>query len=246
MIISAKLFIDDMRELSTQRRAILFDLDGTLIDTTDLILRCFEHSWQNVCGLEHSREALIGTFGIPLREAMRRLMLEASDLQPSYETEGELDLIDRLLDEYRSFNIANHDVMACPFDDTERVITELRARGYLIGVVTSKGRELALRGLKMCSPGMIIGGLIDAAIFLEDTDRHKPQPEPILAALEKLNATPASSAYIGDSSHDMIAGRRAGVQTVAALWGPFPRAELERESPDYLAGSITELLDIFR
>ena len=246
MIYSAKLLKDDMRELSTQRRAILFDLDGTLIDTTDLILRCFEHSWQNVCGLEHSRKALIGTFGIPLREAMRRLMFEGRLIQESYEAEAEPGLIDRLLDEYRSFNVANHDLMACPFDHIERVITELRSRGYLIGVVTSKSRELALRGLKLCSPDMIIGGLIDAAIFLEDTDRHKPQPEPILAALERLNATPSCSAYVGDSSHDMIAGRRAGVQTVAAMWGPFPRAELERERPDHLAESITELLEIFR
>jgi len=99
MIISAKLFTGDMRELSIHKRAILFDLDGTLIDTTDLILRCFDHSWQNVCGLEHSREALIGTFGIPLRDAMRRLMIEASALDASTENEGEPDLIDRLLDE---------------------------------------------------------------------------------------------------------------------------------------------------
>jgi pyrophosphatase PpaX len=235
-----------MRELSTERRAILFDLDGTLIDTTNLILRCFEHSWQNVCGLEHSREALIETFGIPLREAMRSLMIETSKFNTASEIEGEVDLIERLLTEYRLFNVANHDAMACPFDDVEQVIRELRARGYLIGVVTSKGRDLAIRGLDLCSRDMIIGGLIDVAVFLEDTDKHKPDPEPILAALEKLNALPAYSAYVGDSRPDMIAGRRAGVQTVAALWGPFPRAELEREHPDHLAESITELLEIFR
>ena len=246
MIVSAKLFIDDMRDLNNRRRAILFDLDGTLINTTDLILRCFEHSWLSVCGLEHSREALIGTFGIPLREAMRRLMLEATGVRPVCEIEREMDLIELLLTEYRAFNVANHDLMACPFDGTEQVIKELHARGYLIGVVTSKGRELALGGLRLCSPDMNIGGLIDAAIFLEDTDKHKPQPEPILAALERLNALPSCSAYIGDSNHDIIAGRRAGVQTVAALWGPFPRAVLGRERPDYFAESMTELLEIFR
>lgn len=235
-----------MRELSNRRRAILFDLDGTLIDTTNLILRCFEHSWQNVCGLEHSREALIGTFGIPLRDAMRRLMIGASDVEAASEIKDEVDLIERLLDEYRLFNVANHDAMACPFDGVEQVIRELRARGYFIGVVTSKGRELAMRGLSLCSSDMIVGGLIDAAIFLEDTIKHKPQPEPILAALEKLNALPDCAAYVGDSSHDMIAGRRAGVETVAALWGPFPRHELERERPDHLAESIFELLEIFR
>jgi pyrophosphatase PpaX len=246
MRVSAKLYNDDMRESVTERRAILFDLDGTLIDTTDLILRGFKHSWQAVCGLEHSRETLIGTFGIPLREAMQRLLLDVGSPNAASEIECEIDLIERLLAEYRSFNVANHDLMACPFDDAERVIAELRARGYLIGIVTSKGRELALRGLRLCSPDMAIGRLIDAAIFLEDTDRHKPGPEPILAALERLKATPASSAYIGDSSHDMVAGRLAGVRTVAAMWGPFPRAELERERPDRIAESISELLEIFR
>src|SRR5256885_7985679 len=111
-----------MCKADTQRRAILFDLDGTLIDTTNLILRCFNHSWQTVCGLEHSREALISTFGIPLREAMRRLMKGATDdLLP-----GDIDLIERLINEYRLFNFANHDGMARPFEGVCGVISELR------------------------------------------------------------------------------------------------------------------------
>lgn len=226
-----------MRGLSTATRAILFDLDGTLVDTTDLILRCFSHSWQTVCGLEHSRDALIATFGIPLSEAMWRLSRESNiaDIAVSE------DMIERLLLEYRSFNVVHHDRLAQPFNDTCRVIEELRARGYLIGLVTSKGRELATRGLKLCS----LDGFIDAAIFLEDTLIHKPNPEPVLAALEKLGTPADCAAYVGDSRHDMIAGRRAGVLTVAALWGPYPRAELERERPDYLAESINSLLEIF-
>ena len=226
-----------MRELNTATRAILFDLDGTLVDTTDLILRCFGHSWQTVCGLEHSREALIATFGIPLSEAMWRLTREPNIADIAVNEA----MIERLLLEYRSFNVAHHDNLAQPFNDTCRVIEELRARGYLIGVVTSKGRELATRGLKLCS----LDGLIDAAIFLEDTSIHKPNPEPILAALERLNTPADCAVYVGDSCHDMIAGRRAGVRTVAALWGPFPRAELECERPDYLAESINSLLEIF-
>jgi pyrophosphatase PpaX len=226
-----------MRESNPQRRAVLFDLDGTLIDTTDLILRCFGHSWRTVCGLEHARESLIATFGIPLGEAMRRLMSGSQNFDDAMD-EG---LIERLLMEYRSFNVANHDQLALPFNGARQVLEKLRERGYLIGVVTSKGRELACRGLKLCS----LDGLIDAAVFLEDTQTHKPNPEPILAALEKLNASANDAAYVGDSSHDLIAGRRAGVRTVAALWGPFPRAELESQRPDHLAQSIDELLEIF-
>ncbi len=224
-----------------ETRAILFDLDGTLIDTTNLILRCFDHSWETVCGQSHSREALIETFGIPLREAMKILATRSGGIEILSEREEGSDLIERLLSEYRQFNAANHDSMARPFDKTQQVIAELRARGYSTAVVTSKGRELATRGLNLCS----LYEMMDAAVFLEDTDRHKPDPEPILTALDKLNLSAESAVYVGDSRHDIIAGRRAGVRTVAALWGPFPRAGLEGERPDYLAESITELLNIF-
>lgn len=224
-----------------ETRALLFDLDGTLIDTTNLILSCFDHSWQRVCGRSHGRDALIETFGIPLREAMRLLAVRSGDLNADNGGSGDLDLIERLLAEYRSFNIANHDVLAQPFDGVEQVLATLRGRGYAVGVVTSKSRELATRGLRLC----LLDGLIDAAVFLEDTSRHKPEPEPILAALEKLKQEPGAAAYIGDSRHDIIAGRRAGVRTVAALWGPSPRAQLERERPDHLAESMASLLEIF-
>ena len=224
------------------KQAILFDLDGTLIDTTNLILRCFDHSWQTVCGLTHPREALLETFGIPLREAMLKLAAGPNAPVPSVvETSSSEELIDRLLNEYRFFNVSNHDEMVCAFDGVAEVLASLRSRGYLIGVVTSKSRELARRGLRVC----LLEPLIDEAVFLEDTLKHKPGPEPILTALERLNAAASSSVYVGDSRHDIIAGRRAGVRTVAAGWGPASRAELEREAPDLFAESVFELLDFF-
>lgn len=223
--------------MTSETRAILFDLDGTLIDTTDLILRCFSHSWRAVYGLEHSRAALIATFGIPLREAMQRLLAQSNGNPGNPDDQR----IEHLLAEYRSFNVANHDVIARPFDGIRQVIETLHGRGYRIGVVTSKGRDLAMRGLKLCA----LDEWFDTAICLEDTPIHKPAPEPILAALERLQVSGEEAAYVGDSCHDMIAGRRAGVKTVAALWGPLPRTDLEGERPDYLAEAITDLLEIF-
>lgn len=220
-------------------RAILFDLDGTLIDSTDLIFRCFQHSWETVCGFNHSREALLKTFGIPLREAMQRLLAGAEPGGNPPETDNRT--LDRLLLEYRSYNVANHDLLARPFERTGDVLSELRRRGYLISVVTSKSRELGLRGLKLCS----LDALIDSAVFLEDTHVHKPHPEPILTALRRLNQTNQAAVYVGDSQHDIVAARAAGVRSVAALWGPSPRTDLERERPDLLAECITDLLAIF-
>lgn len=223
-------------------RAVLFDLDGTLIDTTGLILSCFDHSWQTVCGRTHSREALLGTFGIPLHEAMRWLVAASNDsTAPADQDSDRARLVERLVLEYRSFNAANHDQLAKPFNGVEAVVRELRARGYLIGVVTSKSRQLARRGLNICS----LDGLIDEAVFLEDCDRHKPDPQPIQVALERLGARADAAAYVGDSPHDITAGRAAGVETVAALWGPASRADLESAQPDWLAENVDSLLDIF-
>ena len=154
---------------------------------------------------------------------------------------GESEVIEHLLAEYRLFNVANHDSMARPFEGVRQVIAELRSRGYAIGVVTSKSRELACRGLSLCS----LDGMIDESVFLEDTERHKPEPDPISRGLEKLNALPSQAAYVGDSRFDIMAGRAAGVRTIAALWGPAPRHELEREQPDFFAKDVTGLLEIF-
>ena len=227
--------------MGSKTRALLFDLDGTLLDSTDLILQCFQYSWEKVCGFSHSREALVQTFGTPLRESMCRLLLSNSDQKKVSHTAGSQNAVERLLAEYRSFNVANHDRLARPFDGTCVVLAELRRRGYRIGVVTSKSRELGLRGLKLCS----LDGLIDTAVFLEDTDLHKPHPHPILMALDTLNTPSSSSAYVGDSPYDILAARAARVRAVAAFWGPAPRIELERERPDLIAESITDLLTIF-
>ena len=216
----------------TDQRTVLFDLDGTLIDTTSLILACFEHSWQTVTGRGHAQETLIATFGMPLREAVSLL---AADRDCS------MDHVERLLSEYRSFNLANHDGMIRRFPGARQAVAELKARGYLIGVVTSKGRELGRRGLELCS----LDCFLDVAVFLEDTDHHKPRPEPVLKALERLNAQPSLAVYVGDSRHDLIAGRAAGVRTVAAMWGPGPRETLEQQHPDFSAESISDLLEIF-
>ena len=224
-----------------QTQAILFDLDGTLIDTTDLILQCFQFSWSTVCGFEHSRETLIETFGTPLRDAMHRLLVSGKSKNVIRAAGAENSVVEDLIVAYRTFNVLNHDALARPFEGARKVLTELRKRGYSIAVVTSKGRELGLRGLKLSS----LDDLLDSAIFLEDTDDHKPHPAPILAALQRLRTSSSSAVFVGDSRHDMVAARAAGVRTVGALWGPSPRTELEREAPSFVAESITDLLEIF-
>jgi pyrophosphatase PpaX len=223
-------------------KAILFDLDGTLIDTTDLILHCFNHSWHSVFGRTRPREAFIATMGIPLPVAMRYLLASTPDLNAAAIGESRAaELVEQLLFEYRSCNAANHDSLARSFDEMTQVVAELRRRHYLTGVVTSKSQAFASRGLKL-------GGfseLMDTAVFMEDTQRHKPDPEPLHLALERLQISAQQAVYVGDSCHDLQAGRAAGVRTVAALWGPAPARELLDEHPDLLAAVPTDLLNLF-
>jgi pyrophosphatase PpaX len=226
----------------TDCKAILFDLDGTLIDTTELILYCFNHSWKTICGQTHSPEGFIATMGVPLKEAMHRLLGATEGMQ--LEQIGELrtaGFVESLVREYRSCNAANHDRLAHAFPGMELVVDKLRNRGYAVGVVTSKGREFAQRGLRLCG----LWEFVDAFVSMDDTSRHKPHPEPLLLALERLQIGPQNAVYVGDSRHDMQAGWAAGMRTVDALWGPVPRCELELENPDVLACRPEELLEIF-
>ena len=121
-------------------------------------------------------------------------------------------------------------------------MARLRDRGYALGVVTSKSREFAQRGLRLCA----LWEFMDVFVSMDDSSRHKPHPEPLLLALERLQVAPEHAVYVGDSRHDMQAARAAGIATVAALWGPVPRRELELENPDVLACRPEELLEIFQ
>ena len=220
---------------------VLFDLDGTLIDTTELILHCFELSWKKVFGRKLDRQRYLATIGIPLREAMRILLNEELQDRGKSEFCSDAPLLEVLVQEYRACNTIHHDDLAMAFPGISSTVSELKKRGYQIGVVSSKTKELGLRGMNLFG----LEDLIDDAVFLEDSVRHKPHPEPLLLALQRFGISEKQAAYVGDSRHDMQAGKAAGIWTVAALWGPIPRKELEQEKPDQLAATPSQLLEIF-
>jgi pyrophosphatase PpaX len=193
----------------------LFDLDGTLLDSVELILASYRHT-----ALAHRGEApddavWLAGLGTPLRTQLRHLSDDPVEIEAMTET-------------YREHNLANHDRMVRPYDGVVDAVRGLAARGTL-GLVTSKLRQGALRGLRVAD----LEGAFSVVIGADDVDRHKPDPAPVLAAVERLGADPSTTVFIGDSPHDMAAGRAAGVRTAAALWGPFPRETLEPYRPDY-------------
>jgi pyrophosphatase PpaX len=214
--------------------AVLFDLDGTLIDTTELILASCRHTFdRHLRGGCPPRDALIATFGRSLPEAL----LEAAVAEGAHDPHA---FAAEMLATYRAHNDAHHDVLIRPFEGVDSMLNALRASGLRLGVVTSKRERSARLGMARYS----LAGFFEVAIFHDDTARHKPDPAPLAEAARRLAVAPSATIYVGDSVHDVAAGRAAGMRTIAAAWGPFTRADLEAAGPDHVADTARDVVTL--
>ncbi len=206
-------------------QAVLFDGDGTLIDTEGIILTSMRHTINELHGMGATDEELMAGVGTPLPDQMMHF------------ADGNEALAVRLVQEYRAHNDAIHDAAIRAFPDTRKALEVLRAAGYRMGVVTSKRHEMAARGLRLSG----IADFFEVLISPEDFPEHKPSPGPILHACDLLRVDPAASMYVGDSPYDIQAGNAAGCTTVAALWGMFSADALAAEHPALECASLFEL-----
>ncbi|MBI3790095.1 MAG: HAD-IA family hydrolase [Gemmatimonadetes bacterium] len=205
---------------------LLFDLDGTLVDTIGLILGSMHHAFAGRDRVPTDADWL-AQLGRPLPVMMAPY------------ADGDADVA-HLIDRYREHQLTEHDVLIRPYPHATDVVRELHARGHRLGVVTSKAERTARRALDWA--GMTPH--FDVLVGLESTREHKPDPAPVRYALAQLGGTPERAWMIGDSPFDLQSGRGAGTRTCAALWGPFDRATLEAERPDALATGMRDLLSI--
>ena len=208
----------------TSHRAVLFDLDGTLIDSVGLIFASFRHTLQVHRGKAPPDDVWLAGLGTPLWK----------QLEAFAETPQE---VDDMVATYREYNFANHDRMVRPYPGTRDALTTLKARGYRLAVVTSKSRRGTERGLQICA----LAEFFAIVVAVDDVENPKPHAEPVLKALDLLDADPENTVFVGDSPHDMAAGRAANVRRAAALWGPFPRSDLEPHSPEFWLEHPTEI-----
>jgi len=208
--------------------AVLFDLDGTLIDSIELILASMRYAFAKCrAPVPTDAEWLTGV-GTPLRTMFQRYA----------STEDE---VDRFIAAYREHQFANHDDLVRCYDEVEDTISSLASNGHPLAVVTSKTEALARRGLEHVG----ISSYFATIIGCDTCQRHKPHPEPVLTALDRLGYAASEAVFVGDSVHDVEAGNAAGVVTIAALWGPFSREQLAVACPDsYLEriGKLPQLL----
>ena len=206
---------------------VLFDLDGTLIDSGAIIVASMKHAATTVLGREIPEAELASAIGGPGLIAQMRALDEAR--------------VDELVAVYTAHNETLHDGLeAC--SGIETVLETLHGERRRLGIVTAK-RQVTVRLAFEVLPQL--ERYFDVIVGSDDTDRHKPDPEPIMLALERLGAAPESAAYVGDSPFDIRAAKAAGIAAVGVTWGGIHSAErLREEEPDELVEDAEELLGV--
>ena len=204
--------------------AVLFDLDGTLIDSGAIILASFRHATQTVLRREipdAELAALVG--GSNIHDQMRSI---------------DAGQVDELVRVYREHNEPLHDELEA-FEGIEHVLAELRRQGRRLGIVTAKRRKT----VELAFAVLPLEHYFDVVVTSDMTEHHKPDPEPVLTALERLGVGPAEAAFVGDSPFDVASGKAAGVFTVAVAWGNIHPIENLAEA-DVLVETPGQLLEV--
>jgi pyrophosphatase PpaX len=209
------------------KQTILFDLDGTLLDTKELILSSFRYATREVLGEQLPDERILPFIGIPLIYQMRTIAGEHTE---------------RLMEVYREHNARVHDELIRSFEGTREALDTLKAEGRRLAVVTSKRNEPAQRGLECFN----LQDCFELLIGSDDTTKHKPDPEPLLLAADRCGVSVDSCVYVGDSPFDMQAARAAGITAVGALWGMFSHDELVAAGAQYEATDFNDLVTVLQ
>lgn len=203
----------------------LFDLDGTLVNTNELIIKSFQYIFKKYLNLTVDRKVIVTYFGEPLITTMQRY--DAANAQ-------------KLCDVYHEYNETMHDKMVKGYDGAKEAILEIKAMGVKCGIVTSKRRTLGERGLKLV--GLL--DLMDDMVCCEDTKVHKPKGDPILYACRRFNIGTKDTIYVGDSHLDILSGKDAGCRTCAVKYSALPIDLLLKYKPDYAIEDLFELKEI--
>lgn len=206
-------------------KALLFDFDGTLLDTNELIIQTFLHVLDTKFPGKYSREDVLPFLGPSLKETFSIVDLEH---------------VDELVQDYRKWNTAHHDELVTEFDGILETLHALKAAGIRLAIVSTKRQAMLARGLHVLKAEE----LFEVIIGSDDVKNVKPDPEPILLALEKMNLQKNEVIMIGDNSHDIEGGKNAGVKTAGVAWSLKGEAFLAQFNPDYMLHHISDLLKI--
>jgi pyrophosphatase PpaX len=204
---------------------VLFDLDGTVVDSGSIILASMRHATREVLGRDFGDAELMQAVGGPGLEAQMAVFAP--------------ERVDELVQVYRAHNEPLHEELrACA--GMEDVLVRLHAEGRRLGLVTAKRRST----VELAFARVPVAHLFETVVGGDETAKHKPDPEPLLLAAQRMQAEPSETAYVGDSPFDIRAAKAAGMHAVAVTWGRIhDRERLEREEPDAIVDIAKELLE---
>lgn len=205
-------------------QAVLFDLDGTLLDTNELILASFLHTLDIHCPGKYKREDVLAIMGQPLITQMR--LFDAEQAEAMVET-------------YTKHNLATHDEHVTAFPYVLETIPRLKGLGLKLAIVTNKRRPVVEMGLKLFG----LDSYFDAVICVGDVQKPKPDPEMVNMACEQLGVTPEESLMVGDSKYDIMAAMNAQVDSAGVAWS-LHTDELAEQQPTYMLSELHELISI--
>jgi pyrophosphatase PpaX len=207
-----------------QPPALLFDLDGTLVDSIELILSSARHAFVDFDGHAPSDEEWRSSIGRPLQAVLREYA--SSDAEA-----------DRLLGRYREYQLANHDRLMRAYEGIVAALRGFAAAGHPMAIVTSKADWLALKALEFVG----VADLFPVIVGCDTCVNHKPHPEPVENALARLDVSPDNAIFVGDSPHDVESGRAANVYTIGVTWGASNRSEMEASGADVVIDDVAQL-----
>jgi pyrophosphatase PpaX len=211
--------------MNNKINTVLFDLDGTLIDTNELIISSFLHTLETYYPNTYTREDVLPFLGPTLRETF----------EPMDATK-----VNEMIATYRKYNLTHHDSFVTEFPTVIDTVKRLKETGYKVGIVTTKLSDTVMKGLKLTK----LDSYFDVIVALDHVKKAKPDPEPIYKALEQLGSKPEEAIMVGDNYHDILAGKNAGTQTAGVAWTIKGRAYLEQFEPDFMLEEMADLLRI--
>ncbi|MDN4493137.1 pyrophosphatase PpaX [Ureibacillus aquaedulcis] len=206
-------------------KALLFDFDGTLLNTNDLIIQTFMYVLEERFPGQYSPKDCMDFIGPSLIETFEQI------------TPDEVEV---MIEKYRQWNQENHDALVTEYDGVVDTLEKLKMQGIRLAIVSTKRRDTIAKGLEL----MGASHLFEFVVGLDDVKKVKPDPEPVLLAIEKLGVEKEEVMMIGDNYHDIEAGKNAGVKTAGVAWSIKGEEFLRTFNPDYILQHMSDLLTI--
>ncbi len=201
---------------------VVFDLDGTLVDTIGLIVASYQHAFSTVLGRQEDETMIRSWIGQPLIRGFRSIDAEHAD---------------ELLSTYLAWNRANTERLIRRYAGIDTLLADLAGAGVRVAAATSKLREPAQEAVRLTG----LAAYLDVLVTMEDTDAHKPDPAPLLLAVDRLGGAPGDAVYVGDAVVDVRAARNAAMAAVGVTWGAGTTEAVVDAEPDVVAHTVEDL-----